>query len=123
LARLLAGPGGAALLRGDAADELRAVLEALVGVEAAGRAGDPLAEDAGILVNEDAHRVTPWGGACESRPPGRRSAGCSTGTGGCGGQPAPGSRRGRTGPARPRGKWRRESGSSAENRHPSRTGR
>src|SRR5206468_10673608 len=53
--RFLAGPGGPALLGRDAADKLRAVLEALVGVKPPGRAGDPLADDAGVLVNEDAH--------------------------------------------------------------------
>ena len=46
--------GRAALAGHDAADDLRAVLAALDGVERAGLA-EALAEDARVLVNEDAH--------------------------------------------------------------------
>ena len=45
---------GAALAGHDAADDLRAVVAALDGVEGAGLA-QALAEDAGVLVDEDAH--------------------------------------------------------------------
>ena len=44
-----------ALAGRDAADHLRAVLQAALGVERAGRAGDALADDAVFLVDEDAH--------------------------------------------------------------------
>ena len=47
--------GGAALAGHDAADDLRAVVAALDGVKGAGLA-EALAEDAGVLVDEDAHR-------------------------------------------------------------------
>ncbi|EAU64946.1 conserved hypothetical protein [Stigmatella aurantiaca DW4/3-1] len=46
---------GATLTGGDAADELRAVLQHLLRVERTGRARDALAEDLRIVIDEDAH--------------------------------------------------------------------
>ena len=52
--------GRAALAGRDAADELRAVVAALLGVERAGLA-DALADDARVLVDEDAHGIASSG--------------------------------------------------------------
>src|SRR5262249_14149292 len=57
-ALVLALPGSAALARGDTADHLRAVRQALLGVEAAGLA-QALTEDARVFIYEDAHRSGP----------------------------------------------------------------
>ena len=43
----------------DAGDDLRAVLDAALGLEAALLAGDALDEDAGVRVDEDAHCWSP----------------------------------------------------------------
>src|SRR5690606_16505283 len=47
-----------ALARRDAADDLGAVGERLLGVEEADLAGDALDDEAGVLVDEDAHDLT-----------------------------------------------------------------
>src|SRR5690606_30180333 len=47
--------GGAALARRHAADHLRAIGDRLLGVEGALAAGDPLADDLGVFVNENGH--------------------------------------------------------------------
>ena len=45
--------GLAALARRDAADQLRAVLEAVLGMKLARLAGDALADDAGVFVDQE----------------------------------------------------------------------
>jgi len=45
------------LARRDAADELGAVGDGLFGVEGALLAGESLADDTGVLIDEDAHSV------------------------------------------------------------------
>ena len=51
--------GLAALARRDAGDELRAVLEAILGMKLARLAGDALANDAGVFIDQDAHDFEP----------------------------------------------------------------
>ena len=46
---------GAALARRHAADHARAVSDRLLGMERALRAGEALADDAGVLIDEDGH--------------------------------------------------------------------
>ena len=50
---------GAAFAGGHAADHLRAIGNRLFGVEGALAAGEALADDLGVLINEDCHLITP----------------------------------------------------------------
>ena len=50
-----------ALAGDDAGDDVRAVLDHLLGVEGAFFSGQALHDEPGVLVNEDAHSIADWG--------------------------------------------------------------